>query len=102
MAHVGGGVFSAFRRYTATPVEALAREQRAGDRSEGDRTFRVRGGYVTLLGALGAGVMVRANSVVEAVQWKHGAARVRVAAYDAVRARGVVGAAALGVLQAGT
>ena len=92
--------FNAARR-EVIGVAALARDQRAGDKIEGDRTFRVRGGYDTLIRALAAGVEVRLNSVVEVVQWKPGAATVRVAAADAVRARRGVVTAPLGVLQAG-
>ncbi len=92
--------FNASRR-EVIGVAALALDQRAGDKIEGDRTFRVRQGYRAVIDLLAAGVEVRLNSVVEAIEWQAGTATVRVSAADPVRARRAVITVPLGVLQAG-
>jgi monoamine oxidase len=92
--------FNAARR-EVIGTASLAKDQRAGDQIEGDRTFRLREGYDTLIRALARGVEVRLNAVVEAVVWKLGSVTLRVAAADPIHARRAVITVPLGVLQAG-
>ena len=82
-------------------VASLAAERRASAAIEGDRAFRVRPGYNTILRPLAAGVDVRLNSIVEGIAWKAGAVTVQVQGGDAIRARRVVITVSLGVLQGG-
>jgi len=92
--------FNAARR-EVIGTAALAKDQRAGDKVEGDRTFRVREGYDALIHSLARGVDVRLNAVVEAIVWKPGSATIRVSAAEPVQARRVIITAPLGVLHAG-
>ena len=81
-------------------VASLAKDMIAGDQIDGDRTFRVRGGYEVLLRALGE-PDVRLGAVVESVIWRQGDCRVRLAGGEELRAPRVVVTVPLGVLQAG-
>jgi monoamine oxidase len=98
VAYVEG--FNAARR-EVIGVESLAHDWRASAAIEGDRVFRVREGYDTILGPLAAGVDVRLSTIVELVAWKPGAVTVHVRGGDEIRARRVVITVSLGVLQSG-
>jgi monoamine oxidase len=92
--------FNAARR-EVIGTASLAKDQRAADSIDGDRAFRVREGYDAVIHSLSRGVDVRLNSVVEAITWKPGSVAVRISTSDSLRARRVIIAAPLGVLQAG-
>lgn len=81
-------------------IASLAKDMIAGDQIDGDRSFRVRGGYDVLLRALG-GSDVRLGAVVESISWKAGDCRVGLAGGEALQAGRVVVTVPLGVLQAG-
>ena len=81
-------------------IAALAKDQRAGDAIDGDRTFRIREGYDALIAALARGVEVRLSSPVSAIQWKPGNVSVRLNG-ETLRARRGLITVPLGVLQAG-
>src|SRR5579864_545862 len=62
-------------------VHWLVQQMRAEEKIEGDRAFRARGGYQTLLGLLQqrvtkAKVSVRMNTVVQRVRWRAGSVSV--------------------------
>jgi monoamine oxidase len=84
-------------------VASLAQDARAADAIDGDSAFRFVAGYDALVAALGA-QDVRLSSVVEAIEWRRGSARVLVrsaAGSWALTAERVVVTVPLGVLQAG-
>ena len=87
-------------------VAAVAQDERAADRIEGHRSFRIMNGYRSVLLALGTSA-VRLNSIVESVEWRRGAATVHVRSAlngdsETLHARRVVITVPLGILQAGS
>lgn len=91
-------------------LASIAKDARASDHIEGDRTFRILNGYdavpLTLLnGIRGPKAALQLNSVVQSVQWEPGSASVHVrSAIDnwrgTLRASKVLITVPLGVLQA--
>ena len=79
---------------------ALAMEMRAADSIDGDRQFRLPGGYDALPRALYRGP-VRLNSVVERVRWSAGSVMVDVRGGEVVKGDATVITVPLGVLRAG-
>jgi monoamine oxidase len=93
--------FNAARKEEVS-VASLARDMKAGDAVDGDRSFRIREGYGALLRAMqGTGIAVQLNSIVEAVEWTPGSCVVHLRGGETQRASRVVVTVPLGVLQAG-
>jgi monoamine oxidase len=87
-------------------VSGLARDERAADRIEGDRSFRILNGYDSLIHALGTST-VRLNTVVDCVNWRPGTCSVHVRSglteeHETIQATRVLITAPLGCLQAGS
>lgn len=84
-------------------VQSLARLDRAAERMEEDRAFRLRGGYGDLLGKL-AGELeassIRTGALVEAIAWSGQGVRVR-GTFGEVRGKSAVVTLPVGVLRAG-
>ena len=94
----------------AISVHSLVRGMRAEEKIDGDRTFRIPGGYHWVVEYFGqqlskASVPIHFNTVVESVSWKRGSAKVQAhdgkgaSSFEAPR---VLITLPLGVLQAGT
>ena len=87
-------------------IAGLAKDERAADRIEGDRSFRILNGYHSLLLAIGASA-IRLNTIVERVEWRRGGATVHVRSAliagerESLHSRRVLVTVPLGVLQAG-
>jgi monoamine oxidase len=92
--------FNAARR-EVIGIASLAKDQQASDQIEGDRSFRMREGYHSLTETLAAGIDVRLRSEVAAIEWKRGAATVRLRSGEVLTAPKVLITISLGVLQAG-
>jgi monoamine oxidase len=92
--------FNAARR-EVIGTAALAHDQRAVDKIEGDRTFRIREGYDAVIAWLAAGIEVRLNCAVDKVRWRPGEVELLLADGSTVSGRRAVITAPLGVLQAG-
>jgi len=93
--------FNAARKEEVS-VASLAKDMKAGDAIDGDRSFRIREGYDALLRAMqGAKIAVRLNSEVAAIEWAAGSCVVRLRSGETQRASRVVVTVPLGVLQAG-
>lgn len=91
-------------------VASLAGDQRASEKIDGDRSFRVLSGYDAVIQQLVAGITgvkhkLRTNSVVEAIRWQRGSAITHVRSaitgqLELYRSRRVLITVPLGVLQA--
>ena len=78
----------------------LLEEQRAAGEIDGDRAFRILGGYDRLVDVLAGGAQLLLNTPVNSVEWRPG--RVEARAGDALfRAKAAIVTVPLGVLQAG-
>ena len=93
--------FNAARR-DVIGTASLAKDRRAGDQVEGERTFRVPEGYGAVAARLAEGVEVKLNCAVAEVRWHRGEVRLRMENGSTMRAARVVITVPLGVLQAGT
>ncbi len=85
---------------------ALAFEEKAAEGIQGDRLFRVLGGYDTIVSWLYDAMVadravVHLNTAVEALDWAEGRVTARTSREEAISARCAVITAPLGVLQAG-
>lgn len=83
-------------------LRSLAAMDRAAREVDGDRAFRLIGGYDSIIRRLAEGLDIRLNTVVEAIEWAPG--RVRIAARGTaaqMEAPRAIVTAPLGVLQAG-
>lgn len=90
-------------------VASLAEDQRASEKIDGDRGFRVLSGYDAVIQQLLAGITgvkekLRINSVVESIHWQRGSAITHVRSaltgrLDAYRSRRIIITVPLGVLQ---
>lgn len=92
--------FNAARR-DVIGTASLAKDQRAGDKIEGDRTFRVREGYGAVAARLAEGVEVKLSCAVAEVRWRRGEVELRLENGSTMRGARVVITVPLGVLQAG-
>jgi monoamine oxidase len=91
-------------------IASLAKDQEAADEIDGDRAFRLMGGYDAvprwmIQGIEDLGTKLKFNSEVRAIRWKRGSAAIEFAsgvsgAVQTVEARQVVITVPLGVLQA--
>jgi hypothetical protein len=85
---------------------SIGKDERAAERIEGDRTFRILSGYTSLLLGLGTSP-VRLNSIVDAVKWCRESATVGVRSAlngrrESLHSRRVLITVPLGVLQSGS
>jgi monoamine oxidase len=80
-------------------VQSLKQDENAAAELEGDRSFRIFGGYDQILAALWNG-SVALHSAVERIHWHAGFAEVHYGS-SALRCRQVIITVSLGVLQAG-
>jgi monoamine oxidase len=82
-------------------VASLAKDQIASDAIEGDRAFRIGGGYRALTAYLAQGLEVRLGAVVSRVRWNARDCRIELVGGEELCAPRVVVTLPLGVLQAG-
>ena len=97
-------------RQEVVGIASLAQDARASDVIGGDRSFRNRNGYKSVLNAMVHGIddlqsKLRLNAIVERIEWRPGSATVRVKSArtghaESLRCRRVVITVPLGVLQA--
>jgi monoamine oxidase len=79
----------------------LLEEERAAGEIDGDRAFRILGGYAKLVDVLAGGAQLLLNTRVTSIEWGPGHVEARDAADATFRAPAAIVTVPLGVLQAG-